>query len=73
MDFCLDFILGNLPSWKGICLVQCTHQRHFPEGAGRSEMVGEGTWRHIEIDVGDIEDKFSHSLGNGMQVSLDDI
>ena len=72
-DFCLDFILGNLPSWKGICLVQCTHQRHFPEGAGRSEMVGERAWRHIEVDVGDIEDKFSHSLGNGMQVSLDDI
>ena len=32
-------------------------------------MVGERTWGHIEVNVGDIEDKLSHSVGSGMQVS----
>ena len=29
-------------------------------------MAGERAWRHIEVSVGDFEDQFSHSLGNGM-------
>ena len=40
------------------------------EGAGRSEVVGKGTWRLIEVSVGDDEDKFSHSVGSGMQGSI---
>ena len=33
-------------------------------------MVGEGAWGHIEVNVGDVEDEFSHSVGNGTEVSL---
>ena len=31
-------------------------------------MVGKGTWRHVEVNMGDIKDKFSHSVGNGTNV-----
>ena len=34
-------------------------------GAGRSKVVGERTWRHLEVFGGHTEDKLPHAVGNG--------
>ena len=34
-------------------------------GAGGSAVVGERTWRHLEVFGGHTEDKLPHTVGNG--------